>query len=173
MTRKVLLSRNFEQRLYNLTKLEQETNFVLLYRRQQDYCPIENMFMTGVGIPSHVRAQQDRMNVANEFFRRNPEYQFVKGHTHSAGTIKKHGESLADNFSSGDIASYDEQISHNPDFIGMLVTPITMKLYAPDSPKLQITETHPYNAETRIRNEIKEIAQQQGVSLTFKARKVV
>ena len=92
MARKVLLPREIDERLDNLTGLVKEIDGILLYRKQADYCPIEALFMTGVGSAGHVQAQPDRMEVANELFRRNPDYRFVKFHTHSKGTIEKFGD---------------------------------------------------------------------------------
>src|SRR3989339_1491985 len=102
MGRKVLLPREIDRRLDNLTELVEEVDGILLYRRQGDYCPIEALFMTGVGSAGHVQAQPDRMEVANDFFRRNPDYQFVKFHTHSKETIDKFGDYYAKHFSQGD-----------------------------------------------------------------------
>ena len=138
MTRKVLLPKDMESRLDTLTGLVQEVDGILLYRRQGDYCPLEQIFMTGVGTEGHVQAHPERMEVANEFFRRNPDYQFVKFHTHSKGTIRKFGDYYARHFSQGDIDGIKEQLRNNRDFIAMLVTPETKLLSGIDNPELMV-----------------------------------
>lgn len=165
MSRTVLLPREYEVRLKTLTSLEQEVNGALLYRQQGNYCPIEANFMTAVGTAGHVRAEQERMDIANEFFRRNPEYRFVKYHTHSKGTIKRFGEHFAHNFSDGDIRSYEEQLGHDPDFIGMVVTPRAMLLYGRDNPQLRVVQGVPSEASRRIDDELAEIARAMGHDL--------
>lgn len=179
MSRTVLLPREFERKLDELATLEEEVNGILLYRPQQtqdefrllrfllytrlkDWCPIENIFMTGIGHEGHVQAEQQRMDVANEFFKRNPEYRFVKFHTHSKGTIRKFGDNYATQFSDGDIRSYEEQLRMDPEFIGMVVTPRTKLLYAPDNPTLRVVEKFPSNANEKINSDLREIARVMG-----------
>ena len=49
MSRTVLLPRDLAQRLGSLTVFNQEVEGILLYRRNGNYCPVETIFMTGVG----------------------------------------------------------------------------------------------------------------------------
>ncbi|MEK6921368.1 MAG: hypothetical protein AABX82_05770 [Nanoarchaeota archaeon] len=91
MTRKVLLPKELETRLNGLTSLVEEVKGVLFYRPQEEYCPLEAIFMTGVGTEGHVQANPGRLEVVNEFFGRNPDYHYVEFHTHCEGTIKKYG----------------------------------------------------------------------------------
>ena len=161
MSRIVLLAREFDRRLNELTSLEQEVNGVLLYRLQGRYCPIETIYMTGLGTAGHVQASQNKLVTANEFFRRNPEYSCVKFHTHSRGTIKIN-EYYATHFSQADINSYDNRLKEDADFIGMVVTPTTKLLYAPDNPTLRLVEGFPSEAEIRINNELSQIALELG-----------
>ncbi|MBI2658306.1 hypothetical protein HYX08_06470 [Candidatus Woesearchaeota archaeon] len=130
---------------------------ILLYRPQGRYCPIEAIYMTARGNPGHVRAEDQRMDVVNEFFRRNPDYGFVKFHTHSQGTIRIFGEQFATHFSEGDLRSYEEQLRTNPEFIGMVVTPETKLLYAPDNPTIRVVSGFPSEANERIHRELEEI----------------
>ncbi len=124
------------------------------------------MFMTGIGQEIHVQAEQQRMDIANKFFTENPEYRFVKFHTHSKGTLRKFGDYCANHFSEGDIRSYEEQLRMNPEFIGMVVTPRTKLLYAPDKPILRVTEEFPSKANERIQGELREIARVIGIDLS-------
>ena len=110
----------------------------LLYRPDGDYCPIEGFFMTGVGSEGHVQAEPERIEVANEFFRKNPDYKLVKFHTHSVGTIERFGSYYARHFSKGDIKGIQEHLRHDRDFIAMLVTPETKLLSGIDNPELLV-----------------------------------
>ena len=140
MSRIVVLPRNMERKLDKLTGLEQEVNGVLFYIEQGGYCPLETLFLTGVGTESHVQSQPERMEIVNEFLKGNPTYQFVKFHTHSKGTIEKFGEYYAQNFSQGDIEGMKRQLEHHRDFIAMLVTPETKLLSGIDNPKLEVVD---------------------------------
>ena len=162
MSRIVLVSREFDRKLNRLTSLEQEVNGVLLYREQGIYCPIETVYLTGIGTAGHVQATQSRIEIANEFFRRNPEYSCVKFHTHSKGTMKRFGESYATNFSQDDKRVYENQLKEEADFIGMVVTPVTKLLYAPDNPTLRVVEGFPLQADRRIHEELSQIALELG-----------
>ncbi|MFH1212035.1 MAG: hypothetical protein V1659_03850 [Candidatus Woesearchaeota archaeon] len=138
MARKVLLPKEIDARLDGLSGLIEEVDGILLYRRQGDYCPVEALFMTGVGSAGHVQAQPARIQVANEFFRQNPSYQFVKFHTHSKGTIDKFGQYYSRHFSRGDIDAIKEQLKHDRDFMAMLVTPEIKLLCGIDNPELSV-----------------------------------
>jgi len=171
MARIVLLPRVLEDKSNRLAELENEVNGVLLYRPQGQYCPLETMFMTGVGDACHVRAEPQRIDVVNAFFRAHHDYKLVKFHTHSRGTIRKAGEYFATNFSGGDISSYQEQLSHDPDFIGMLVTPVTKLLYAPDSPELRVIVSFAHAVDQMIQGELEQIARSMGCDIgSFEAR---
>lgn len=174
MTRKVLLPREIEKRLDNLTGLVEEVDGILLYRKQGNYCPLESLFMTGVGSEGHVQAQTDRMEVANEFFRRNPDYQFVKFHTHSKGTIERFGEYYARHFSQGDIDGIKEQIRYDGDFMAMLVTPEIKLLCGIDNPELVIVNDFLgyQNRSQAVSEALKVIARNKGYDLNkFQAKR--
>lgn len=168
MARKVLLPRELEGRLDNLTALTEEVDGILLYRRQNDYCPIEALFMTGVGSAGHVQAQPERMEVANEFFRRNPDYQFIKFHTHSKGTIDRFGQYYARHFSQGDIDGIKEQLRYDRDFMAMLVTPETKLLNGIANPELLVVNDFPrYQNRSQVVNQsLKVIAGNLGYDIS-------
>ena len=165
MPRTIVLARQFDSTLDELASLDRESNGILLYRRQEDYCPIESIFMTGIGTTGHVSAEKERMDIANEFFRRHLDYNFVKFHTHSRGTISEHGDYYATHFSEGDNQSYEAQLRDNPDFIGMVVTPSIKLLYAPDNPTIRIVRGFPSEANSRINAELKQIAATMGYDI--------
>ena len=121
MARKIILPEEINEKLDNLADLVEETNGILLYRRRGNSCPVEGLFMTGVGNAGHVQAYPERIKIANEFFKRNLKYQFVKFHTHSKGTIRRFGDYYSRHFSPEDINGIEEQLRHDREFIAMLV----------------------------------------------------
>lgn len=168
MTRKVFLPRDIDKKLDNLASLTEEVDGILLYRRQGDYCSIEALFMTGVGSAGHVQAQPDRMEVVNEFFSRNPDYQFVKFHTHSRETIKKFGEYYATHFSHGDIDGIKEQLRYDRDFMAMLITPETKLLSGIDNPELRVVNGFQeyQNRSQAVSQSLKVIAENLGYDIS-------
>ncbi len=167
MARTVLLPRNLDERLVNLTGLRQELDGSLLYQRRGDLCPLEAIFMTGAGSEGHVQAKQDRINVLNEFFRRNPDYRFVKFHTHSKGTIARFGQRYANHFSQGDITGIKEQLRNDKEFMAMLVTPVTKLLSGIDNPELVVVSDFPgyKDRSSAISGALKAIAHNLGYEL--------
>jgi len=164
--RVVLLPREFEKRLDNLALIEDEINGILMYKSQEgqyeQYCPVLHLYVTGMGTPSHVQADEQRMAVVNEFFQRHLEYGAVKFHTHSKGTITRFGQHYATNFSLGDIDSYKEQIVHDPEFIGMVTTPSAKLLCGKDNPLLRIINSDVQIIENKIAEELEAIAREKG-----------
>ena len=70
------------------------------------------------------------------------------------------------------IRSYDEQLKYNPNFIGMVVTPRTKLLYAPDKPTIQLVDGFPNSANQRIHDELTQIASDMGYDLgVFRANR--
>ena len=167
MTRKIILPEEVNGKLDNLAGLVEEVNGILLYRRRNDSCPVEGLFMTGVGSAGHVQASPERIEMSNEFFRRNPDYQFVKLHTHSKGTIRKFGDYYARHFSQGDIDGIKEQLRHDEDFIAMLVTPEVKLLSGIDNPTLNVVGDFPGYKSRRdfISQEFRTIAENLGYDL--------
>jgi len=169
MRRIVLLPAELDVKLDDLAAIEDETNGILLYRRQggdnEKYCPLVAIYMTAKGTSGHVQAKPQRIEVVNEFFQRHPDFHHVKFHTHSRGTIRRFGEYLAVHFSGGDINSYKEQLVHDPSFIGMLVTPRVKLLHAPDNPVLRVVDSYPEDLGMQISEEMGAIAQEKGFDL--------
>ena len=140
MSRTIILPQEIEDKLQALTSLKEESNGILLYRRQGDLCPIEALYMTGVGSPGHVQADPEKMEVANQFFKTHSDYRCVKFHTHTKGTIAQFGEQYAREFSEKDIEGIQEQLHHDREFIAMLVTPEKRLLSGIDNPQLHIVD---------------------------------
>ena len=168
MARQVLLPRELESRWDNLTGLVQEVDGILLYRSQIDYCLLETLFVTGVGTEGHVQALPERIEIANEFFQRNPDYRFVKFHTHSKGTINKFGQYYANHFSQGDIDGIKNQLKEDRDFIALLITPETKLLSGIDNPQLVIVSNFSGYAQRShtISDAIKLIARNKGYDIS-------
>ncbi|MBU2638845.1 MAG: hypothetical protein KJ955_07770 [Nanoarchaeota archaeon] len=167
MARTVVLPRDIEKRLDNLALLSEEVDGVLFYRQRGEYCPIDSLFMLGIGSEGHVRPQTDRVEVANEFFERNPDYRYVMFHTHTIGTIRKHGNYFARNFSQQDIDEFRRQIGFDANYIGMLVTPETKLLYGIDNPSLVTVESLSgyQRGSSNVNTELHRIARELGCNL--------
>ncbi|MFH1065534.1 MAG: hypothetical protein V1734_03450 [Nanoarchaeota archaeon] len=167
MARTVVLPRDIEARLDNLTGLDEEVIGFLLYRQRGEYCPVDRIFMTGIGTESEVRNQGDRLNVAKEFLRRNPSYYFIYFHTHSVSSIRMHGDDVARHFSQKDIDVRNSVIAINPRYIEMLVTPETKLLYGIDNPSLVTVESLPgsLNRSRAVSIALHKIAGELGCNL--------
>ncbi|HLC78551.1 MAG TPA: hypothetical protein VJH92_05485 [Candidatus Nanoarchaeia archaeon] len=167
MSRRILLPKDLNRRLEGLSLINQESNGVLLYRRNEFECPVDAIFMTGIGNEGHVKAQPQRVRIVNEFFKRQPSYGFVKFHTHTPRTIERYGIYYADHFSEQDITGYDEQISADPAFMGMVITPKTKLLYGLDNPKIEVVQPPlGHNRRARIiTSSLNKIASEMGIQL--------
>jgi hypothetical protein len=167
MSRTVIIPNAVDSKLNTLAQLVEEVNGVLLFRRVQDYCPIETLFVTGVGSEGHVESRPDRAKVVNEFFQRNPEYRFVKFHTHSQGTVRKYGSHYAQNFSKEDLAIFAAQLKEDPEYMHLLATPSTKLLYGADNPTLQFVSDFSGRSKRgeAVDKSLEGIAKRLGVSL--------
>ncbi len=171
MSRTILLPNKLAGVLHNLTKYKEEHNGVLIYRPDSKYhpdsyyCPVSYAGITGKGTPGHVRADPRSIEILNAFLKENPEHRYIKWHTHSVETIRTFGNYYAENFSSGDISSYDEQINYDPDFIGMVVTPKKILIYGRDNPKIRTVSSFPSTENKRIKKRIEEHMRQKNFSI--------
>ena len=167
MPRTIILPPELEQRLDDLAGLVQEVNGILFYRRQKDLCPIEQILITGSGTEGDVQTTDERIKVANEFFRRNPRYRPVEFHTHTKGTIRRFGDWYASNFSNDDIATVTAKLNEDPHYLALLVTP-TKKLVASGDQSILRVETFPeYEKKGEVvRNALRKIAANLGCDIS-------
>lgn len=175
MSRTIILPREIEKRLGELTKLKEETNGILLYRAAGELCPVEAVYITGVGSEGHVQSDQSKIEVVNKFFELNPDYLFIKFHTHTTGTTEKYGAQYAHKFSAGDIAGIKEQLRQDKRFIAMLITQETTLLSGLDNPQLRVVEqsdVYEINHE-KLQIALKRVEQSLGMENTrFKGTKI-
>lgn len=167
MARTVVLPREIEKRLDTLALLAEEVDGLLLYRQRGEYCPIDSLFLMGIGNEGHVSPQIDRVRVANEFFSRNPHYRCVSFHTHTAGTIRACGDYFARNFPKQDIDEFRRQIGFDANYIGMLATPETKLLYGADNPTLAVVQSLPGYRERSmaVSTALRRVAAELGCNL--------
>ena len=168
MTKTVILPKELEDRLDKLAVLTDEVHGILFYRPTLtgDLCPVEYLFLTGTGTEGSVVSIDERIEIANEFFKVHPEYKYIEFHTHSTGTIQRFGEHYATHFSEGDLANIRARLDEDQNYIAMLVTPKT-KLVAGNSAiasKVIADKDFPdYDAKKRaIDEEITRIARTKG-----------
>ena len=62
--------------LTELTFNHEELNGVLFYRPENNKCYVEYLYLTGIGDLAHAPPNEERLDVANEFLRQNPDYKF-------------------------------------------------------------------------------------------------
>lgn len=75
---------------------------------------------SGVGDETSVGTDDERRKAVNELVDKYPGYRIVEFHTHSMGTIRKHGPTFGKNWSKQDIENFKSQ---GEGYIGMLITP--------------------------------------------------
>ena len=175
MTRTVVLPQELSDRLDKLVMAKEEINGCLFYRRKQDFCPLEYLFATGIGTEGHVQSAPERIHVVNEFLNINPEYNFVKFHTHSTGTIKEYGDYYAMNFSQGDLAEFKSQFKDNPEYIALLATPKTKLLCGLDNPQLEIVSDFKGFTQRQVdlHDSLQKIAERLGYPLYALQAKII
>jgi len=180
--RTILITKDLDEKLDWLADRHSEVNGVLFYRkrdRENDvFCPVYHFYVLGQGSPGHVISDPKRLEVANRLLEVNPDLFCVKFHTHSNGTIEECGEYFATNFSSQDIDIYRRRMEEDPEYIGMVVTPVTKLLFGRDDPELMVLddlseETSRQLNETRrtISKSLKNIATSKGYDHQFKLRR--
>lgn len=165
--RLIMLPEEIDARLDTLADLRDEANGILIYGIQVGergaHCrPVYTSVMTGVGTPGHVDVEPERLEVVNEFLSRNKDYAMVKFHTHSRGTIKSFGSSLARNFSGGDIEGYEECLADEPRLVFMVATPETKLLYGRGDLSLKVVQDFHKAREARIHADLDEIKREKG-----------
>jgi hypothetical protein len=140
MARHVLITKNLEAKLDSLPDLKEEVSGVLLYREKNGCCVVEYIFLTGADEEGYVDIRSERADIINEFFKMNPDYNYVEFHTHSRGTIEKYGQHYARNFSPGDLKVLRDKSDNSSDYMSMLITPEKKLLYGIDNPSLVSVE---------------------------------
>ncbi len=151
MARTVVLPGEIDRKATNLAaRLQEEVHGVLLYSPFQSLCPIDYMLVTGIGTQSHVQALPRRLDLLNEFFRRNPSYRYAEFHTHSAGTIRDCGEYFARNFSGGDNQTIEQRFADDSSYIHVLFTPVTKLVASRDGSKVVVIDNLPGYEERSI-----------------------
>jgi hypothetical protein len=175
MTRNIFLPQELDLRLTELTELKNEVNGILLYKQNHNICPIDAMFITGVGNEGHVQSLNERVEIVNAFLGINPSYSLVKFHTHSKGTILTYGEYYGHHYSEADIKGIKEQLKHDENFIALLVTPYVKLVSGIDNPKLITIPNYTEYVQNRqhIEQSLKSIANQLGYSLERQKSKIV
>lgn len=143
MTRTIVLPQNIAGKLYRLTSKVEEVDGLLFYRKRAEFCPLESVFITGVGTEGHVQPERERIAIANEFFQQNPEYNVVRFHTYTRGTIARFGNYYAEHFSSQDLKLFQQELRKDGEYLHLLTTPSKFLVYGGNSPRLEIVNSFP------------------------------
>lgn len=162
--RRILVPISIDGKLRHLAGLKQESNGALLYvptlTSDGLNCRVDALYMTAVGTAGNVCAEPQRMAIINRFFESNPEYRFVKWHTHCRGT----GEYWFTRFSQGDIRAYKEQLRQDSRFIGMVVSPTRKLLYGKGIVELalMLDTSNSQRRERQVQGELQTAARELG-----------
>lgn len=124
--------------------------------------------MTGTGTAGHVISDPKRLQLMNMLLSEDQSLRLVKFHTHTLETARLYGDQFLRKFSQGDIDSYREQFAHDPEFIGMLITPEIELLCGLDNPTLEII---PLNDEilrerTRVEGMYHRLSTESGLEIS-------
>lgn len=165
MSRTIILPLKILKGLTKFTEFREESNGVLLYSQQGEECFVEAVYVTGIGSEGKVQSEEMKSKAVFGFLKENPEYNFIKFHTHTVGTVEQFGDKYAREFSQGDISGIKERLKDDPHYMAMLVTPETYLLTGKDSPILRIvkqSELYEQNHE-KILSSLKHIEESLGV----------
>ena len=128
--------------LVRLTELDYEVSGALLYRpferdSKGNLCIPECIYVLGIGdnLGSGVSSDSRCVKVLSRFLDENPEYNFIHFHTHPGYSFFQSRDNFTD-LSIDDIEFYEENISLNPSFIGIMISPLGTTIYARDNPGL-------------------------------------
>lgn len=108
-------------KIHEKTQYQEEITGIMICRRKgRDWTALK-VFLTGVGTEGSVSPDTDRIQACNELTdEHGGKYALVEFHTHSAGTIDRHGDYYAENWSDLDLENFEEQ---DDGYVGMLFTP--------------------------------------------------
>ena len=99
--------------------VEEITGYFICRRDGKDWMVLKQI-QSGVGDETSVSADDERRKAVNNLLDKYPGYRIVDFHTHSAGTISKHGRSFGKGWSKQDIENFKAQ---GEEYVGMLITP--------------------------------------------------
>ena len=138
----VFLPDTLYKKLKNLAKTKYEVDGVLLYREVWNgyftECRVYTPFLTGVGDEKGVRMRDNRVKILDTFLMENPDYNYIKFHTHPIGTIEKLGINNVYNFSQYDLKGIIKAVSEDIRFMALLITPFTEILAGVGCPALVV-----------------------------------
>ncbi len=170
MARTICLTPEIDAKLNEFAEKPYEVTGFLVYtpfnESGEEYCPIDHLFLAGIGSSSSVEPKKERIQILNGFLRENPEYRLIRFHTHSQGTLEQHGNYYDRKFSGVDKQSIQEEIIRNPDHIDMLVTPYGKFLASADVQNLRVKRVDDFPDSLRdgkkIKSSLEEIARNLG-----------
>ncbi len=167
MPRTVLLPTDIKDKLLQLTQLENETRVLLLYQKFENTCVVVTYFVVGGNeSPGFVNRNEGLTKIILNFLAENPEYRVIDAHTHTVAT----GEHWATRFSQQDLNNFRKTVAKNSEYMGALITPTNILLWAPDNPKLELCKPHPKFVHEKLYERIKECARRKGLSLSTEFR---
>lgn len=97
----------------------------LICRKEGNELVALKMLLSGSGTEGNVSPDKAYINAVNDLLEEYPRYRFIDFHTHSVGTIQKHGPEFAEGWSRRDMQNFEDQ---GEGYTGMLATPQTIKV---------------------------------------------
>ncbi len=165
MPRKVIIPTDVKDKLQQLTQLQNETQVLLLYQRNGNDCVVVSYFILGGNeSTTQTHGNSNLAKLIKEFLSENPTYKFIAGHTHTESIVSNRESHYADHFSTGDERTYTRALQTDPEFIGAVITPTTIKLWAPDNPQLEFCPPHPKFVHEKIYEKIRDVARRKGLN---------
>lgn len=99
--------------------VEECTGYFICRREGKDWTALMHV-LSGVGDETSVASDDEKRKAVNELVERYPRYRIIEFHTHSVGTIRRHGPEFGENWSKQDLENFKAQ---GDGYIGMLITP--------------------------------------------------
>ena len=119
--RKIFIDKDFLQSIQNAARnYNEEISGIFVCRREGKDWTVVKTIQTGIGTEGSVSPDESRIQAVNELIENYAKYRLVEFHTHSIGTIERHGPGYAHEWSKIDHQNFKEQ---GEGYIGVLVTP--------------------------------------------------
>lgn len=150
--RKVFIGKEFLSNIQHAARnYNEEISGILVCRKEGKDWTVVKTLQTGIGTEGSVSPDTSRLQAANELIENYAKYRLVEFHTHSVGTVNRHGQQFARGWSETDIENFKDQ---GEGYIGMLVTPEKVLLRGnKGDPELETFDTESSSTFNKWREE--------------------
>lgn len=164
-SKRILVPKYLVNQLKGLARCDHGVNGVLFFRETEESGEfldhvVDANYLTNFGPGIHIRMREGGREILDKFFEENPGYRGINWHTHSPSTDKRFHK----RFSAEDIEFYESELKRDPNFIGMMISPIHSAIYCKEN--LQVgTTTNSNEFKTNkeiIRTQLHDIRERLG-----------